>query len=75
LHIYTLNGARRVIRAVYRAAKLLINPHGDEAAVFVAGRRTSCSGKATLRGAAVWRAIVRAAEEPQRNRPEGEAVN
>jgi hypothetical protein len=61
---------------VYRSAKLLIDQHGDEAAIHAAMRTDELLDAGDLDGVAVWRRIIRAIEELQRKEPgEGEAVN
>ena len=61
---------------VYRSAKLLIDQHGDEAAIHAAMRVDELLDKGDLDGAAVWRRIIRAIEELQRKQPsQDEAVN
>jgi hypothetical protein len=60
---------------IYRAAKLLLDQHGEEAAVRAAGRADLLLDEGDTDGAAIWRAIVRAIEELQRERRPGEAVN
>jgi hypothetical protein len=60
---------------IWRAAKLLIDQHSDEAALYAAGRADLLLEEGDVTGAAVWRAIVAAIEELQRERGPGEAVN
>ncbi len=55
--------------AIYRSAKLLIDQHGDEAPVHAAMQADEMLDNGDLDGAAVWRRIVRAAEELQRKAP------
>ncbi len=54
---------------VYRSAKLFIEQHGDEAAIQAAYQADAMLDKGDLDGAAVWRRIVRAVEELQREEP------
>ena len=60
---------------IYRAAKLLIDQHGADAALNAAGRADQLLEDGDIEGAAVWRAIVGAIEELQRERGPDEAVN
>ena len=60
---------------IYRAAKLVIDWHNDEAALHAAGRADLLLEEGDLEGAAAWRAIARAIEELQRERGPGEVVN
>src|SRR5215469_11870851 len=60
---------------IYRAAKLVIDRHGEEAALYAAARTAVLAGEGDLEGAAVWRQITAAVEELQRERRPGEAVN
>ena len=59
---------------IYRAAKLLIDQHGDDAPI--RGRRADeLLDNDDTEGALVWRAIVRAIEELRRERRSGELLN
>jgi hypothetical protein len=60
---------------IFRAAKLLIDRHGEEAATFAAGRADLLLEEGDIDGSAVWRRILAAIEELQRGRREDEAVN
>jgi hypothetical protein len=60
---------------IFRAAKLIIDQHGTEAANFAAGRADLLLEDGDLEGSAVWRRILAAIEELQRGRREDEAVN
>jgi hypothetical protein len=60
---------------IYRAAKLVIDRDGEEAALYAAARTAVLAGEGDLEGAAVWRQITAAVEELQRERRPGEAVN
>ncbi len=53
---------------LYRSAKLLIDRHGDEAAIHAAMRADELLDRGDLDGAALWRRIVRAVEELLRDR-------
>ena len=54
---------------IYRSAQLLVDQHGDEAPIFAAMEADAMLDKGDLDGAAVWRRIVRAVEELQREEP------
>ena len=60
---------------IYRAAKLVIDRHGEEASLYAAARTAVLAGEGYEEGAAVWRQITAAVEELQRERRPGEAVN
>jgi hypothetical protein len=60
---------------IYRAAKLVIDRHGEDAALYAAARTAVLAGEGDDEGAAVWRQITAAVEELQRERRLGEAVN
>jgi hypothetical protein len=60
---------------IYRAAKLVIDRHGEEAALYAASRTAVLGGEGDIEGAAVLRQITAAVEELQRERRPGEAVN
>jgi hypothetical protein len=60
---------------VYRAAKLLIDQHGDEAVLHAVGRADFPVEEGDFEGAAVWRTILGAIKELQRAREPDEAVN
>jgi hypothetical protein len=60
---------------IYRAAKLVIDRHGDDAALYAAARTAVLAGEGDAEGAAIWRRITAAVEELQRERRPGEAVN
>jgi hypothetical protein len=60
---------------IYRAAKLLIDKHGDEAALYAAGRADLLLEEGDAAGAATWHRIVAAVEELQRGKRTVEAVN
>ncbi len=55
--------------AIYRSARLLVDQHGDEAPIHADVQADAMLDKGNLDGAAVWRRIVRAAEELQRKAP------
>jgi hypothetical protein len=60
---------------VHRAAKLLIDQHGNRAVVHAIGRANFLLEQDDFEGAAVWGTILRAIEELQRAREPDEAVN
>jgi hypothetical protein len=60
---------------IYRAAKLVIDRNGDEAALYAAARTAVLAGEGDVEGAAIWRQITAAVEQLQRERRPGEAVN
>jgi hypothetical protein len=60
---------------IYRAAKLVIDRHGGDAALYAAARTAVLAGEGDDAGAAIWRRITAAVEELQRARRPDEAVN
>ena len=54
---------------IFRSAHALIQQHGDEAAIQAAMQEDAMIEKGDLDGAAVWRRIVNAVEELQREEP------
>jgi hypothetical protein len=60
---------------IYRAAKLVIGRHGDEAALYAAARTAVLAGEGDVEGAEIWRQITAAVEELQRERRPDEAIN
>ena len=60
---------------LFRAAKLLIDKHGNDAAIRTAQRADGLLNGGDMGGGAVWRQILEAIEELTRGRREGEAVN
>ncbi len=60
---------------IYRAVKLVMDQHGEEAAMFAAGRADDLFEEGDIDGSAVWRQILAAIEELQRGPREDEAVN
>ncbi len=54
---------------VYRSAHALIQRHGSEAAILAAMRADELMDAGDLDGAAVWRRIVAAVNEIQREEP------
>ena len=60
---------------IYRAAKLVIDRHGEEASLYAAARTAVLAGEGDVEGATIWRRITAAVEELQRERRPDEAVN
>jgi len=60
---------------IFRAAKLVIDNHGEDASLYAAARTAVLAGEGDAEGAAIWRQIAAAVEELQRKRRPGEAVN
>jgi hypothetical protein len=60
---------------IYRAAKVLVEQHGEDAPIRAAERTDGLLEDGDIEGAAIWRAIVAAIEELQRGRQDGESVN
>jgi hypothetical protein len=60
---------------IYRAAKLLIDRHGDDADIRAAERADELLDDGDIEGSAVWRRIIEAIEELQRGRRDGEPLN
>jgi hypothetical protein len=60
---------------LYRAAKLLIDQHGQEAPIRAAQRADELLAAGDIEGAAIWRSILAAIEDLQRGRLDGESVN
>ena len=60
---------------IYRAAKLVIDRHGEEASLYAAARTAVLAGEGDVEGATVWRQITAAVEEMQRERRPDEALN
>ncbi len=61
---------------VYRTASVLIREHGEDAAPEVAQRADAMLEKGSLDGLRVWKRVLAAVKEIQRQEPrEGEAVN
>ena len=59
----------------YRAAKLLIDQHGEDAPIRAAERADELLEAGDIEGAAIWRAIMGAIDELQRARHNGEPLN
>ncbi len=54
---------------IYRSAKLLIDKHGDEAAIIAIKRATEMLDAGDVDGYAVWKRIVDAIKDMQRETP------
>ena len=54
---------------IYRSAQALVKQHGEDAPIHAAMRADAMLDKGDLDGYAVWRRILRAAEELQRTKP------
>jgi hypothetical protein len=54
---------------IYRAAKLIMDQHGDEAALYATNRADQLLDEGDTLGSAIWRRIAGALEEVQRSRP------
>ncbi len=61
---------------IYRTANVLIREHGEDAALEAAQRADAMLEKGCLDGQRVWKRVLAAVKEIQRQEPrEGEAVN
>ena len=61
---------------IYRTASVLIRDYGDEADLVAAMRADAMLEKGSLDGPRVWKRVLAAVKEIQREEPrEGEAVN
>jgi hypothetical protein len=61
---------------IWRAANILVQEHGEEAAIIAAQRADELLAKGDVEGQIVWKRIVRAVAELQKRKPgEGERVN
>ena len=61
---------------IYRTASVLIRDYGDEADLVAAMRADAMLEKGSLDGQRVWKRVLAAVKEIQREEPrEGEAVN
>ena len=56
---------------IYRAAKLYVDQHGDQAALQAAMRSDELFDTGDLDGAATWRMIIKAIEVMQATEPDG----
>ena len=48
---------------IFRVAKLMIDQHGDEAALHAAGRADFLLDEGDIEGATVWREIIKAIDD------------
>ena len=60
---------------IFRAAKLLIDQHGEDAATRASLRADELLAERDTEGSAVWRRILEAIEELQCGRRDGEPLN
>ena len=60
---------------IYRAAKILIDQHGEDAAERAERRASELWDEGDAEGTAVWRHILKAVDELTRPRPDDELVN
>ncbi len=61
---------------IYRTASVLIREHGEDAALEAAQRADAMLEKGAIDGQRVWKLVLAAVKEIQRQEPqEGEAVN
>ncbi len=61
---------------IFRTAAVLIREHGEDAALEAAHRADAMLEKGSLGGQRVWKRVLAAVKEIQRQEPrEGEAVN
>jgi hypothetical protein len=60
---------------IYCAAKLLIDQHGADAGLCAAERAGAPLEASDMIGATIWRRILKAIEELERGRQEGESLN
>ena len=60
---------------IFRAAKLMIDQHGEDAATRAAQRADELLNDGDIEGSGVWRRILEAIGELQRSRRDGEALN
>jgi hypothetical protein len=60
---------------IWRAAKLLLDQHGERAALWAAQRADELLEQGDLDGTAVWRRIAATMQELQRGMRDGESVN
>ena len=60
---------------IYRSAKLLIDRHGEDAAIFAAMQADKCLEGGDLDGKAVWMRVIAAIKELQQREPGERAVH
>ena len=54
-------------RDIWAAAKILIDRHGDDAAIVTSQRQDELLDEGDVDGANIWKAIIKAVEELQRD--------
>ncbi len=60
---------------IYRSASVLIREHGEDASLEAAQRADAMLEKGDVEGATVWRRVLKAVEELQRDQVSGEATH
>jgi hypothetical protein len=61
---------------IWRTANIIVQSHGDDAAIFAAQRADELLAKGDLEGQLVWKRITAAVSELQRNGPRiDESIN
>ncbi len=60
---------------IYRSAKLLINPHGEDSPIFAAMQADRCLEAGDLDGKAVWMRGIRAIEELLDQKPPSDGIS
>ena len=60
---------------IYRAAKLLLDQHGEDAELRASERADELLDAGDMVGVATWKAILRAIAELRRGRRKGEVLN
>jgi hypothetical protein len=60
---------------IFRGAKLLMDPHGDDAPIGAATRTDVLLDEGDVDGAVTWRRILEAIDELQRGRRDDEPLN
>jgi hypothetical protein len=70
-------GLRRVIDDpdIFRAAQLLVQRHGDDAATRAARRADELEDEGDIDASLIWRHIIEAIEDLTRSRRDGEPLN
>ena len=56
---------------IYRSARLLIDQHGEDAAIFAAQKADKCLEAGDLDGKAVWMRVIQAIKELLDQQPPG----
>ena len=67
----TIGGQLAADIDIYRAAKLYIDQHGDQAALQAAMQADALLEKGDMEGSATWRKIIKAIEVMQATEPDG----